>query len=306
MSKYYYSFNQYLKNKEIKAVAVREPMPYGNLEKQVAMRFETYEDLTKHKCTIEEREEYEQYIEQALIVYSGVDYLKILKKAEKEADVIIWDGGNNEIPFYKPDLWFVITDPLRAGDELRSHPGEVNFRMADYIVINKENSATKKQIQEIISNAKKANPKAKIIHTNSIIKTDEKINIKNKKVIVVEDGPTTTHGGLNTGAAFIYAEKQGAKIINPQKYLTGSLKKVFKKFTHLKTIVPAMGYTRQQLNDLEKTLNKAEADYILSGTPIDLSKLIKTNKPIIRIRYEIKEKKGDEIKKAVNKIIKGN
>jgi len=294
----------YLKSKGVKAVAVREPMPYGDLEKEVVMRFETYEDLDKYNCTIEEREEYEQYIEKKLIVYSGVDYEKILKQAEKEAEVIIWDGGNNEIPFYKPDLWFVIADPLRAGDELKSHPGEVNFRMADYIIINKENSASKKQIQEIIKNAEKVNPKAKIIHCNSIINPEQKINIQNKKIIVVEDGPTTTHGGLNTGAATVYAKKQKAKIINVEKYLTGGLKKIHKQFPHLKKIVPAMGYTKQQLNDLKKTLNKAKADYIISGTPINLTKLIKTNKPIIRIRYEIKEKKGNKIKKAVDKILK--
>ncbi len=301
LSKYLMS---YLKQKGLKAVAVREPMPYGDLKKQVVMRFETYNDLKKYNCTIEEREEYEQYIEQGMVVYSGVDYEKILKQAEKEADVIVWDGGNNEVPFFKPDLWFVIADPLRAGDELKSHPGEVNFRSADYIVINKENSASKKQVVEILKNAEKANSKAKIIHANSLIAADEKFKIRNKKVIVVEDGPTTTHGGLGFGAAFIYAEKQGAKIINPKKYLTGSLKKVYEKFPHLKKIVPAMGYSKKQLKDLQKTLNKAEADYIVSGTPINLAKLVKTNKPIIRVRYEIREKKGNEIKKAVDKLIK--
>ena len=294
----------YLKGKGIKAVAVREPMPYGDLEEQVAMRFASYDDLKKHDCTVEEREEYEQYIENGFIVYAGVDYEKILRKAEKEADVVVWDGGNNEIPFYKPDLWFVIADPLRAGDELKSHPGEVNFRMADFVVINKENSSDKKSIQEIVKNAKQVNPKAKIIHCDSIIKPEEKIKIKNKKVIVVEDGPTTTHGGLGFGAGFVYANKHGAKIISPEKYLTGDLKKVFKKFSHLKFIVPAMGYSKKQLKDLQETLNKAKADYIISGTPINLSKLIKTNKPIIRIKYAIKEKKSNNINKALNKLLK--
>ena len=294
----------YLKGKGVKAVAVREPMPYGDLEKQVVMRFASYGDLKKHNCTIEEREEYEQYIEKGLVVYAGVDYEKILRKAEKEADVIVWDGGNNEIPFYKPDLWFVIADPLRAGDELKSHPGEVNFRMAGFIVINKENSASKKQIQEIIDNAKKVNPRAKIIHADSIVSADEKINLRNKKVIVVEDGPTTTHGGLGFGAGFIYAKNHGAKIINPIPFLKGSLKKVFKEFPHLKLIVPAMGYSKKQLKDLQDTLNKAKADYVVSGTPINLSKLIKTNKPIIRIRYAIKEKDGKQIDNSLNKLLK--
>ena len=278
---------RYLKNKEYRVVAIREPMPYGDLVKQNVMRFSKYEDFDKYDCTIEEREEYEPYIEQGLVIYSGVDYEKILLEAEKEADVIIFDGGNNEISFYVPDLLFIVVDPLRPGHEIRFHPGEVNARVADAYVINKINSAKAEDIQMVEKNLEMLNQGAKKIFTNSIVSLENGGDLKGKKVIIVEDGPTLTHGGMAYGAGYVAATQNGAIIINPRPYISGSLKKIFEDFPQLTDIVPAMGYNDQQIKDLEETLNKAECDLIIDGSPIDLEKLIKSNKPIVRVGYDI-------------------
>jgi len=278
---------RYLKSKGFKVVAIREPMPYGDLVQQNVMRFEKYEDLDTYDCSIEEREEYEPYIRQGLVIYSGVDYEKIIREAEKEADVIIFDGGNNEISFYITDLLFVVVDPLRPGHENRYHPGEVNAKYADVFVINKMNSAKPEDVKIVEKNLNELNPNAIKVYTNSLVKAEDPLKLKGKKVVVVEDGPTLTHGGMSIGAAYVAAKNAEAKIVDPRKSLVGSMKDVFEDFPQITHIVPAMGYTNQQIDDLEKTLNTVKADIILNGSPIDLTKLIKTNKPIVKVSYDI-------------------
>ena len=278
---------RYLKGKGYKVVAIREPMPYGDLVQQNVMRFETYDDLDKYDCTIEEREEYEPYIQQGLVIYSGVDYEKIVREAEKEADVIIFDGGNNEISFYVPDLLFVVVDPLRPGHEVKYHPGEVNARYADVFVINKMNSAKEEDVRIVEKNLQKLNPDAIRVYTNSIVVAEDPTKLKAKKVVVVEDGPTLTHGGMSIGAAYVAAKNAGAKVVDPRKFLVGSMKEVFEEFPQITEIVPAMGYTDSQIEDLENTLKNVKCDIILNGSPIDLSKLVKVDKPIIKVTYDI-------------------
>jgi predicted GTPase len=280
-------------------VVIRHPMPYGDLAKQAVQRFKTYADLKKHKCTIEEREEYEQYINVGIVVYAGVDYEKILRKAEKEADIIIWDGGNNDIPFYKPDIHFVVVDPHRAGHEIKYYPGEVNLRMADVIVINKIDTAKKSDIQIVEKNSKKYNPKAKIIKIKMPITVDNPELIKRKKVLVIEDGPTLTHGGMSYGAGFIAAKKYKCKIIDPRKNAIGSIKQAYKKYPHMKNILPALGYGLKQIKELEKTINKTKCNAVIIATQIDLTRLIKINKPFVRVEYEIKA----DLEKYLRKIL---
>ncbi len=294
---------RYLKNRGYKVVAIREPMPYGNLIEQNVMRFETYEDLDKFKCTIEEREEYEPYIKQSLVIYSGVDYEKIVREAEKEADIIIFDGGNNEISFYIPDLLFVVVDPLRPGHETKYYPGEVNARMADAFVINKMNSAKIEDVKKVEKNLQDLNPDAKKIFTNSVVILENSYNLKGKKVIVVEDGPTLTHGGMSYGAGYVAAKNKGAVIIDPKPYLTGTLIEIFKEFPQIKEIVPAMGYNDQQIKDMEETLNKSKCDLIINGSPIDLAKLINSNKPIVRVTYDIEALSSPTIEEVLDEFI---
>jgi len=281
---------RYLRNKGLKIAAIRHPMPYGDLAKQAVQRFADYKDLVKHDCTIEEREEYEPYIEQGLVVFAGVDYEKILRLAEKEAEIIIWDGGNNDTPFYIPDLHIVIVDPHRPGHELKYYPGETNFRMADVLIVNKINTAKTKDITTVMENIKKTNSGAVIIKSDSVINVENPKTINNKRVLVIEDGPTVTHGGMAYGAGFLAAKKYKAKeIIDPRRFALGSIKKTFKKFPHLKNVLPAMGYGKKQLKELEETINKSNCEVVVAGTPIDLAKLLKVNKPIVRVTYDIKE-----------------
>lgn len=294
---------RYLITKGYRVVAIREPMPYGDLVKQNVMRFEKYEDLDKYDCTIEEREEYEPYIEQGLVIYSGVDYEKIIREAEKESDVIIFDGGNNEISFYVPDLLFIVVDPLRPGHEMKYHPGEVNARYADAFVINKMNSSKPEDVKIVENNLNELNPGATRIYTNSVVTVENNQEIKDKRVIVVEDGPTLTHGELSWGAGYLAAKNGGAIIIDPRPYLTGSMKKVFEEFPQISDIVPAMGYNDQQIRDMEETLNKADCDIIIDGSPIDLGKLIKTNKPIVRVTYDIENLQSPTIEEMLDKFI---
>ena len=273
-----------------KVVAIRHPMPYGDLREQVCQRFASYADLDKHKCTIEEREEYEPHIDKGIIVYSGVDYAKILAEAEKEADIILWDGGNNDFSFYHADLSIVLVDPLRPGHEAASHPGETNLRLADVIVINKIDSANKADVDTVRANVEKYNPAALVIEAASPLKVDAYASIKNKKVLIVEDGPTLTHGGMAYGAGFVAAKKYGAgEIIDPRPYAAGSIKETYAKFDHMENVLPAMGYGDQQIKDLEETINKIDCDLIISGTPIDMTRVLQTKKPILRVEYYLQE-----------------
>jgi len=281
---------QILQAKGRKVAAIRHPMPYGDLVKQKVQRFATYADLDKHECTIEEREEYEPHIDKGIIVYAGVDYGAILRQAEKEADVILWDGGNNDFPFYKSDLEIVVADPHRAGHELRYHPGETNFRRAKVIVINKMDTARQEDIDLVLANIKRINPKATIIRANSptIVKDGDRIT--GKRVLVIEDGPTLTHGGMKYGAGIVAAKKYGAaEIIDPRPFAVGTIKKTFEKYSHLDNVLPAMGYGDKQTRELAKTIEAIDCDLIVSATPIDITRVIKIAKPILRVGYELEE-----------------
>jgi predicted GTPase len=269
---------------------IRHPMPYGDLAKQKIQRFATYEDMAKHECTIEEREEYEPHVKNGIIVYAGVDYEAILREAEKEADVILWDGGNNDFPFYVSDLEIVVVDPLRAGHELLYYPGETNFRRADVLVINKLDTASKENVDKVMQNIKAINPGARIIRANSPIIVQDGGQISGKRVLVIEDGPTVTHGGMAYGAGMVAATKYGAaKIIDPRPFAVGSIKKTFEKYSHLNKVLPAMGYGDTQVKELTETIAKVDCDLILSGTPIDLNRLIKTRQPMLAVGYELEE-----------------
>jgi predicted GTPase len=271
-----------------KVVAIRHPMPYGDLEKQICQRFASMDDLKKHDCTIEEREEYEPHIQKGVVVYAGVDYAEILKQAEKDADIIIWDGGNNDFPFYQSDFQIVLVDPHRAGHSLTYHPGETNLRMADVVVINKVTTARPEWIAEVQENIAAANPGATVVKCNSPIAVERPEEVPGKNVLVVEDGPTLTHGEMAYGAGILAAEQFGAaSIVDPRPSAVGSIKQTLKKFPHIGPLLPAMGYHEQQLKDLEETINKVDCDLVLLGTPTDLGKIIKINKPSMRVFYEL-------------------
>jgi predicted GTPase len=293
-----------LRKKGKKVVVIRHPMPYGNLKEQICQRFEKLEDLDVHNCTIEEREEYEPFIEMGVVVYSGVDFEKILRQAEKEADIIVWDGGNNDFPFIKPDLHIVVADAKRSGHEVKYHPGETNLRRADVVIINKVRNIKSKSVEIIRRNVKTVNPKARIIYAN-LIPFPERI-IKGKKVLAIEDGPTLTHGELATGVAYFVAKKFGCKVIDPRKYAVGSIREVYRKYKHLGKVLPAVGYNRRQIEELQKTINKAKCEAIIIGTPIDLRKFIKINKPSIRVKYELKEIGRNTLEKIIDEWLSDN
>ena len=282
----------YLKQKGHKVGIIRHPMPYGNLRMQDVQRFQVLKDLDKQKCTFEEREEYEPHIRNGFIVYAGVDYGKVLRMAESESDIILWDGGNNDLPFIKPDFQITIADARRAGHETTYYPGLTNFMLADVIMINKIKSATQKDIQLIKENASKYNPKAKVVMadmSNVIADGFSESKLKGKKVLAIEDGPTTTHGGMSFGAAALVARSCGAQLIDPRPYAVGSIKQVFAKFKHLSNVLPAMGYGNKQISELQETINKANADYVLIGTPVDIRRILKINKPMLKVNYEVVE-----------------
>ena len=283
----------------LKPVVIRHPMPYGVLEKEIVERFEKFSDLKKFKTTIEEREEYEPHIEQGTIVYAGVDYEKVLRAAEKEADVILWDGGNNDFPFYKPDLLITIADALRPGHEISYYPGEACARMAQVVVINKVDSAAKENIETVRKNIFSINPAAKIFLGKMPFKIDG--NPKGK-VLVVEDGPTLTHGGMPIGVGYKAAEALGLEIIDAKKFAVGSIMEVYKNFPHINKILPAMGYFPKQLKELEQMINRAECDSVIIGTPINLAKLLKINKPAFRVRYWIEVSEEKKLKEIVKKV----
>ncbi|MGI5854448.1 MAG: cyclic 2,3-diphosphoglycerate synthase [Bacillota bacterium] len=283
-----------------KVVAIRHPMPYGDLAKQAVQRFATYDDLDKHETTIEEREEYEPHIDKGIVVYAGVDYEAILREAEKEADVILWDGGNNDIPFYKSDLHILLADPHRAGHEVKYHPGETNLRMADVIVINKIDTASPEGIDEVRQSAAAINPKAVIVDAASPIFVENGEQIRGKKVLIIEDGPTLTHGGMKYGAGVVAAKKYGAaELIDPRPYAVGSIDYTFKKYPGIGTLLPAMGYGKQQMRDLEATIDKIDCDLVISATPIDITRVIKVNKPMLRVGYELQEIGTPDLKQVI-------
>jgi len=284
-----------------KVVSVRHPMPYGNLVKQKIQRYASLADLAKHNCTIEEMEEYEPHIAMGSLIYSGVDYRAILQSAEKEADIIIWDGGNNDTPFYKPDLTITVADPLRPGHEISYYPGEINFCSADIIVINKVDSASAKNVETVVRNAKKFNPKARIIKAASPLTVENPKIIRNKKVLVIEDGPTLTHGEMKIGAGVVAARQCGAKkLVDPRPYATASIKEMFKRYPATGALLPAMGYGKKQIKDLEKTIARTPCDTVVIATPIDLQRFVKITKPATRVRYKL----SAAAKKELAKIIK--
>ncbi len=287
-----------------KVVAIRHPMPYGDLAKQACQRFAEYADLDKHECTIEEREEYEPHIDNGFVIYSGVDYEQIIRSAEKEADVILWDGGNNDLPFYASDLHVVVADPLRTGHEMLYHPGEANFRMADIILINKCDSAKEEDIQAIEENARKVNPKAVVIRANSPVTCTKPEMVRGKNVLVIEDGPTLTHGSMTYGAGVVAAKNCGAaKIVDPLPYAVDSIAATYKKYPNAQGILPAMGYGDHQIRDLEATIEATPCDVVLSATPIDLTRVLKVNKPMLRATYDLAEVKVGRLEAEVKKAL---
>ncbi len=285
-----------------KVVAIRHPMPYGDLVKQKVQRFATYKDLDDHECTIEEREEYEPHVARGGVIYAGVDYEAILREAEKEADVILWDGGNNDTPFYKSDLVVTVADPHRPGHEMRYYPGNTCLRIADVIVINKVDSANQKGIEIVKANIQETNPNAIVIEADSPITVDKPELIKGKRVLVVEDGPTLTHGEMKYGAGTVIAQKLEAKeIVDPRPYTVKSITETYKKYPEIGILLPAMGYGDQQIKDLEETINKTDCDSVVIGTPIDLGRILKINKPSTRVMYELQER-GKETLETVLKL----
>lgn len=279
-----------LRNMGKKVVAVRHPMPYGDLRKQVCQRFATYADLDFHKCTIEEREEYEPHIDMGTVVYAGVDYEAILREAEKEADVVVWDGGNNDFSFYVADIYIVVADPHRPGHELRYHPGETNARLAHVVVMNKMETATPEGISQVRHNVEAVNPGVTWIDAVSPLTVDDPDAVRGKRVLVIEDGPTLTHGEMTYGAGIMAARKFGAaEIIDPRPYAAGSIRDTYAKYTHIGTLLPAMGYGERQVRELEQTINAADCDLVIAATPIDLRRIMKINKPAVRVRYSLQE-----------------
>lgn len=292
----------------LKVVAIRHPMPYGDLNEQKVQRFAEVKDLEKHKCTIEEMEEYEPHVVRGNVIYAGVDYEAILREAEKDprgCDVILWDGGNNDFPFYKPDLMITVTDPHRAGHELSYYPGEVTLRIADVVVINKMDSAAPEAIQIVRESIEKVNPTAVVVDGASPIKVDDPSLIKGKRVLVVEDGPTLTHGEMKIGAGVVAARKFGAAaLVDPRPYTVGKLSETFRIYPNIGTLLPAMGYGHEQLHDLEMTINNTDCDSVVIATPIDLNRIIKIKKPNTRVYYDLQEIGDPNLTQILDEFIK--
>jgi predicted GTPase len=294
--------------KGLKVVAIRHPMPYGDLNAQKVQRFAVVKDLEKHKCTVEEMEEYEPHVVRGNVIYAGVDYEAILRAAENDpagCDVILWDGGNNDFPFYKPDLMITVTDPHRAGHELKYYPGEVTLRIADVVVINKMDSAGPEAIQIVRESIDKVNPKAIVIDGASPIKVDDSSLIKGKRVLVVEDGPTLTHGEMKLGAGVVAARKFGAaELVDPRPFTVGKLSETFRLYPNIGTLLPAMGYGDQQLKDLETTINNTDCDSVIIATPIDLNRIIKIKKPNTRVYYDLQEIGNPNLSEVIDEFVK--
>ncbi len=293
-----------LKARGKKVVAIRHPMPYGDLTQQVCQRFASYDDMDRHQCTIEEREEYEPHIDRGVIVYAGVDYGKILAEAEKEADVIVWDGGNNDISFYDTDVYITLVDPHRPGHELNYHPGEANLRLADGVVINKVETADSSGVEEVRQNALEINPEAMLIEAASPIFIEDGEQVRGKRVLVIEDGPTLTHGEMLYGAGVIAARKYGAaEMVDPRPFAVDTIKETYEKYSHIGNLLPAMGYGKKQMQDLENTINSSDADLVVIATPIDLRRIVKLNKPAVRVRYELQEIGEPTLERLLEKVL---
>ncbi len=293
-----------LKQMGKKVVAIRHPMPYGDLAKQACQRFETYEDLDRHQCTIEEREEYEPHIDNGFVVYAGVDYERILREAEKEADVVLWDGGNNDTPFYRPDLHITLVDPHRAGHERTYYPGETNLRMAHLLIVNKVDTADPLKVEEVLDSCREANPDARVITCRSVITLDDPALVQGRRALVVEDGPTLTHGGMSYGAGWFAATNAGAaEIVDPTPYAVGTIKDTYAKYPNASKILPAMGYGDEQVRDLEATINATPADVVVEGTPIDLKRILSVDKPIANVTYELEEVEPGVIEELLRKVV---
>jgi predicted GTPase len=297
-----------LRAKGLKVISIRHPMPYGELAKQKVQRFATYEDLEKHQCTIEEREEYEPHIDRNSVIYAGVDYEEILREAEKEdPDVILWDGGNNDFSFYKPDLSIVVADPHRPGHEVSYFPGMTNLLMADVIVINKEETASLENIERVRKSIEKWNPNAIVVDAASPLFVENPSIIRGKKCLVIEDGPTLTHGGMTYGAGFIAAKKYGAsEILDPRPFAVGSIIDTYKKYNHLDKILPAMGYGKKQIKELEETINKSDSEVVIIGTPIDLTRVMNIKKTAVRVTYELQEIGKPNLEDVLDEFISKN
>jgi predicted GTPase len=287
-----------------KAVAIRHPMPYGDLAAQACQRFATHDDLDRHRCTIEEREEYEPHLDNGFVVYAGIDYERILRQAEEEAEVILWDGGNNDTPFYKPDLHITLLDPHRPGHELTYYPGETNFLMADLLLINKVDTARPEDVAAVRESSRRHNPRARVVECRSVITVDQPELIRGKRALVVEDGPTLTHGGMSYGAGWFAARDHGAaEIVDPVPYAVGSIRETYERYPNARAILPAMGYGEGQMRELEATINATPAEVVVEGTPIDLRRILHVDKPIANVRYELEEVEPGAIEEAVRRVV---
>ncbi len=298
--------SEILKEKGLTCVVVRHPMPYGDLVKQRVQRFASVEDMVAQNCTIEEMEEYEHHITRGNVVYAGVDYEAILREAEKEADVVLWDGGNNDIPFFKPDLWITVLDPHRPGHELLYYPGKENFLRAKVLVVNKVDSADPANVEKVLANAREYNPSALVIKANSPVTLSDPDAVRGKRVVVVEDGPTLTHGGMTYGAGTIAAKKFGAaEIVDPKPYFQGAMRETLRKYPHIGKLVPAMGYGEKQLKDLQATLEAVPCDVVVVATPIDLARVVEIRKPNVRVFYSLEEITRPGLAEAISQVLPG-
>ncbi|MDE1865982.1 MAG: GTPase [Candidatus Micrarchaeota archaeon] len=296
---------KYLRSKGLKVSLVRHPMPYGILKDEIVERFRTVRDLDKYKTTIEEREDYEPHIRNGFVVFAGVDYERILRAAEKESDVIIWDGGNNDASFYKPDLSIAVVDPLRAGNEISYYPGETVARMADVILVNKMNSATKEEVQILKKDIDQINPDATVIYADSVVSIADPDQVRRKSALIIEDGPTITHGGMKFGAGTVAAKQYGVRsVVNAKQYAVGEIRKTFERYPRLGKELPAMGYSKKQIKDLESTINRAKCDIVISATPTDLSRILKSKKTIVNVKYELSPR-GTGLNQILDRFIKG-
>ncbi len=288
----------------LKPVPVRHPMAYGDLNKMVVQIFRTYEDLDKWGVTVEEREEYEQYIRMGLPVLAGVDYGKVLREAEKLGDVILWDGGNNDFPFFRFDYMVTVADAMRPGQEVGSYPGEVNTRLADVVIVNKVSQASKENVEKVVNNVRRANPKAKIALADMEVTIEKPELVKGKRALVIEDSPSVTHGGLPYGAGYVAAKKyDAAEIVDPRPYAVGVIKKMYEEYPHMAEVLPSTGYTPEQLRDLEETIRRADADVVIIGSPADISKLIKIDKPYVKVSWELKIVEGPSMKEIIDEFL---